>query len=74
MPGQRKRRLAARRASRDAWHNACAGKNKYASREQAEDVRRHQEETRGVKTLQSYECPRCGRWHLGNRPASEGEF
>ena len=41
-------------------------KKAYSSREEAEDMIRHIEETRYTKALHTYECPECGLWHLSS--------
>ena len=47
--------------------SSCRKKG-YHSREEAEDMIRHIEETRITGELHAYECPVCRMWHLSSKP------
>jgi hypothetical protein len=52
---------------------ACAGKRGYLLREQAERVAAEltevqREANAGREPLRAYECPYCGRFHVGHVP------
>ena len=52
------------------WGTGCRGKQPYRTRRRAE-IERKLIVRRGrldhPDTLESYHCPACGQWHLGNR-------
>lgn len=41
-------------------------KGMYNSREEAEDMIRHIQETRHTRQLHAYQCDVCGMWHLSS--------
>lgn len=41
-------------------------KGMYSTREEAEDMIRHIQETRYTKQLHAYQCSECGMWHLSS--------
>ena len=48
-------------------HPGC-NKTIYDSREKAEEMIRHLQESRYVRDLHAYHCPDCGLWHLSSKP------
>ena len=60
----------ARRASDEfgeAQRRTCAAKNRYATREDAEEAARTCT-TNGRRTLRVYRCDYCDGWHLTSKP------
>lgn len=63
------RREQKREADHDAamrW-KSCEKKNRYATRDEAEEARTWCEE-RGTRGLEIYRCEYCGGWHLTSHP------
>jgi hypothetical protein len=49
---------------------ACESKNRYASRSEAEEVKRDCE-AHGGRGLHIYRCPYCNGWHLTSHPQDD---
>lgn len=63
---QHGRDLAARR-DEVLYHKACASKNRYATRAEAEEAIGRCE-AHGTRGLHCYRCDYCGGWHLTSKP------
>lgn len=50
---------------------ACARKKAYPDEKFAKRVARQVNEREGADVVVHYACTRCGRWHIGRRPAAE---
>lgn len=63
---QHREDLAAKR-DEVLYHKACASKNRYATRAEAEETIRLCE-AHGTRGLHCYRCDYCGGWHLTSKP------
>ncbi|MDM8300900.1 hypothetical protein [Collinsella tanakaei] len=63
---QHREDLAAKRGEA-LYHKACASKNRYTTRAEAEETIRLCE-AHGTRGLHCYKCDYCGGWHLTSKP------